>query len=225
MTTDLLRQYGPVVFLLIFIVVTIVVRGLLFRLRTGRHPLARSGGRTAHSPEDFAEKGAAVALFLLSLWIFLRATEAETPALLGPLPWLTLPALAWFGSVLAAVGLVLTFVAQGHMGASWRIGIPEGERTELVTRGLYRFSRNPIYLGMFAALAGCFLLIPSTAVGVTALLLAAVIQVVVRQEEAFLGRLHGAAYGDYGRRVGRFLPWWGRLGPDALGGQGDRVGS
>ncbi len=57
------------------------------------------------------------------------------------------------GVVLAVAGGVARRVAgQEDMAASWRIGIAPDERTDLVTQGLFRFCRNPIYLGLQVAL-------------------------------------------------------------------------
>lgn len=43
-------------------------------------------------------------------------------------------------------------------GSSWRIGVDPDERTELVTDGIFRFSRNPIYVFMVVAWLGFGLL-------------------------------------------------------------------
>src|SRR4051794_24459302 len=65
------------------------------------------------------------------------------------------------GALLLFGGTALMVVAQLHLGASWRIGIEEGARPGLVTDGLYRVSRNPIFLGMFLTLAGLVVLQPT----------------------------------------------------------------
>jgi protein-S-isoprenylcysteine O-methyltransferase Ste14 len=46
------------------------------------------------------------------------------------------------------------------MGDSWRIGVGPGARTDLITSGLFRGSRNPIFL-MRVTLAGVFLVTPN----------------------------------------------------------------
>lgn len=118
------------------------------------------------------------------------------------------------GFALAGVGIAGTFAAQMAMGASWRIGVDEGERTELVTAGVFALCRNPIYSFMVVAWVGLALLVPtwlslaSIAVGILAF------QVQVRLvEEPFLIGAHGEPYLTWARRVGRFVPGLGRLGP------------
>jgi len=115
------------------------------------------------------------------------------------------------GAVLLIGGTALLAAAQLNMGASWRVGIKEGEAPGLVTGGLYRFSRNPIYLGLLAALAGYAALLP-TALSLALLAAAYVgVRIQVAAEEAYLERTYGDAFRAYARRVGRFAPGAGRL--------------
>ena len=61
--------------------------------------------------------------------------------------------------------------------------------------GLYRVSRNPIFLGMFASLAGLAILLP-TAASVAMLVLAiGCVRAQVLEEEAYLLRTYGARTG------------------------------
>ena len=77
---------------------------------------------------------------------------------------------------------------------------------KLVVRGLYRYTRNPIYLGVLTVLLGWVvmfqgaLLIYTFCVGICFHLF------VVFYEERGLERQFGAEYHDYCERVGRWLP-------------------
>lgn len=116
------------------------------------------------------------------------------------------------GFVLCTVGIIGTFAAQMAMGASWRIGVDPGERTELVTGGVFGLCRNPIYSFMIIAWVGFALLVPTWVVLVGGVLLIVGLQIQVRLvEEPHLLRTSGEPYRDYARRVGRFLPGLGRL--------------
>lgn len=115
------------------------------------------------------------------------------------------------GAVLLFGGLILLVAAQLDLGASWRIGIEEGARPGLITGGLYRYCRNPIFLALLVILAGYTLLLPTL---LSAAMLAGA-YVAIRQqiaaEEAYLLRTYGREYREYARRVGRLLPGVGKL--------------
>ncbi len=76
----------------------------------------------------------------------------------------------------------------------------------LVTTGLSRFSRNPIYLGMTLAYLGLTLLADSLlALVVLPLVLIFVRFGVIEREERYLDGKFGAAYREYRRRVRRWI--------------------
>src|SRR5207249_3253215 len=108
-------------------------------------------------------------------------------------------------------GAVLLVVAQLELGASWRIGIEQGARPGLVTSGVYRFCRNPIFFAILIVLTGYTLLLP-TRLSLVLLVSAFVgMRLQVLTEEAYLSKAYGATYREYARGVGRFLPGIGRL--------------
>src|SRR5699024_12367760 len=111
------------------------------------------------------------------------------------------------GLALMLLGLVLVLVSQTAMGTSWRIGVDEEERTELVTRGIFALVRNPVFTGMGVLLAGQALVVPS-AISVAALaVFVAAVQVQVRAIEGpYLVRTRGAAYRSYTTRAHRVVP-------------------
>ncbi len=167
--------------------------------------LFRSGNRRQDLRDSLA-----VLLFVLLLGQAIVA--AARPQSLSPLA-VDHPGL-WqvSGAALLLGGLVLLVTAQLHLAASWRVGIEEGARSGLITGGLYRFCRNPIYLAILVILTGYTLLLPTRLS--LALLLGAYVGMrqQISAEEAYLLRAYGEAFRDYARRVGRFLPRIGRIG-------------
>jgi protein-S-isoprenylcysteine O-methyltransferase Ste14 len=115
------------------------------------------------------------------------------------------------GFALCAVGIVGTFGAQMAMGASWRIGVDEEERTDLVTGGVFSLCRNPIYTFMVVAWIGFALLVPTwlSIASIPAGIFAFEVQVRL-VEEPYLIRAHGEPYLAWASRVGRFVPGVGR---------------
>jgi protein-S-isoprenylcysteine O-methyltransferase Ste14 len=114
------------------------------------------------------------------------------------------------GLLLCAAGVLVIAVAQRQMGESFRIGIDDA-KTALVSRGLYRRVRNPIYSGLLIMLLGVALVIPCAASILLGSAAATAIAIHTRLEERHLLELHGDAYRSYAAGVGRFLPGVGRL--------------
>ena len=78
--------------------------------------------------------------------------------------------------------------------------------TTIVVTGPYRFTRNPIYVGMFLGLIGLAIAFDSLWILATLTLFWLVIRYgVVAREEAYLGRKFGDVYLGYKSRVRRWL--------------------
>ncbi|GAA3084197.1 isoprenylcysteine carboxylmethyltransferase family protein [Pseudonocardia yunnanensis] len=124
------------------------------------------------------------------------------------------PGLAAAGIIVGLAGLVVVLLAQAAMGSSWRIGVDDTERTELITSGLFRSIRNPIFTGMAAVCAGVALMAPTLVAVLALACLIAAVQIQVRVvEEPYLRRVHGDTYSHYAAGAGRFLPGLGRARP------------
>ncbi|HHO52158.1 MAG TPA: isoprenylcysteine carboxylmethyltransferase family protein [Deltaproteobacteria bacterium] len=130
----------------------------------------------------------------------------------GPDPlgvYLVAPWVSIAGLIVAAGGLALVVIAQAQMGRSWRIGIDPAP-TGLVTHGVFRFSRNPIYLGIVILTVGVALIAPCGWTITGSLLVYVLVGFQARAEEEHLLREHGPAFTRWAGRVGRFLPGIGR---------------
>ena len=91
------------------------------------------------------------------------------------------------------------------MGKSWRIGIDEQRKTELITTGMFLISRNPIFLGMKMNLLGFFLVIPNAITLTVAVTGFALIDIQIRLEEKHLFNLNDDSYRIYCKKVRRWL--------------------
>lgn len=122
-----------------------------------------------------------------------------------PAPWLEVAVAQYLGLLFLCAGFFLIVVAQYQMRASWRIGIDDKVKTELVRKGLYRYSRNPIYLGIVCVLFGYFCTMPS-GLTLTALVLGFfVLQITVIAEEEYLRQSQGEDYVKFNTEVRRWL--------------------
>ncbi len=78
-------------------------------------------------------------------------------------------------------------------------------KSQLVSEGVFKISRNPIFLGMRINLLGLFLILPN-AVTLTVLVLGdTLMQIQVRLEEEYLTRTHGQNYEQYRRQTRRWI--------------------
>jgi protein-S-isoprenylcysteine O-methyltransferase Ste14 len=199
--SDFLRYFLPLYFVL-FLGLAFFWRIVRVRKSSGHDPFKLGRSDSAH---DFIGRlfGALLIAGLAVVFLYSFFPGAYPYAL--PVFWLEHPSLKWSGVILLMAGLIWMIIAQETMGQSWRIGVDTEVRTELVDRGLFRISRNPIFLGMRVILLGLFLALPNALTLVVLLLGEAGIQVQVRLEEQHLLQLHGDSYREYRKRTRRWI--------------------
>ena len=131
---------------------------------------------------------------LLALGLFLDS---------GPL---RLGSVSMVGMVMGAGGIVLIVIALGLFRSSKTRAEPWQPASSLVSRGIYRFTRNPMYLGMAMLSLGLAMVFTSITGAVLTLAALIIIDlVVVRREEAYLTRRFGQDYIAYMASVRRWL--------------------
>src|SRR5690606_16681067 len=106
-----------------------------------------------------------ITLILVFVYVLLFAFAPVPYANFLPLEQLDTLTIKYAGIILLGFALVWTIVAQAHMKNSWRIGIDTKTKTELITTGLFQFSRNPIFFGMIISLIGLFFATPNALTG------------------------------------------------------------
>ena len=188
--------------MLAFFVVAFLWRSYLVYKRTGVNPyvIGRSKG-----PVGFVEMLLRVPLVLLALVTFVYAVFPGVYQFAVPLNWLDSLIIQVTGLVLMGVALIWTAIAQAQMGKSWRVGIDKENRTELVESGLFKISRNPIFLGLRVAIVGFFFAMPNAVTLVVMVLSDVLMQIQVRLEEEFLTGVHGDKYREFCSRVRRWI--------------------
>jgi protein-S-isoprenylcysteine O-methyltransferase Ste14 len=146
------------------------------------------------------------------------------PRLVPPVYWLAAlgvmallhryaPGPRWLTPPWNLAGLI--FVLAGLFVGAWSLALFVRRRTSfeplmrpdyLVVEGPYRFSRNPMYLGLALTLLGAALLLGTVTplLGVP-LFMAAVDVLFIRPEERLLAENEGSAYDAYRQRVRRWL--------------------
>ncbi len=125
---------------------------------------------------------------------------------LSPIQWLdNLLFVKLTGIFLLMISLIWIWLSQTQMGNAWRIGIDNENKTHLVADGLFRISRNPIFLGMKVNVIGFLLVIPNAATLAIMLLTYIVVELQVALEEQHLLESHGDDYVNYCKKVRRWL--------------------
>ncbi len=106
--------------------------------------------------------------------------------------------------VLWIVGFSLLFIGRFGMGDSFRIGSPK-ESTGLKVNGLFRISRNPMYLGVFTTLLAAVLCTLNPLLLLIVIFIVAVHHQIVLAEEIYLQKTFGEEYLSYCLRVRRYI--------------------
>ena len=120
--------------------------------------------------------------------------------------WSHLSANARFtGFCIGMVGDLIFLISVLCMKDSWRAGIPVKDKTELVTDGIYAYSRNPAFLGFDLQYIGMLLMFCNLLTGMFTVFAIVMLHLQILQEERYLTATFGTAYLDYRHRVFRYL--------------------
>jgi protein-S-isoprenylcysteine O-methyltransferase Ste14 len=196
------RNYFLIVYYTLFFLVAMLLPTYRVWKTTRVNPYELGSSDSAH---DYIGRLFRVILLACALIIMAYVFFPTIYEQFLPIPLLSNNGIAGAGIVLLLLALGWVLVAQSHMQKSWRIGVDEDVRTELVQRGLFKVSRNPIFLGMRLMLLGMFLILPGGAMLVILVTGELLIQIQVRLEEGFLTRVHGESYLSYKQQVHRWI--------------------
>ena len=90
------------------------------------------------------------------------------------------------------------------MGSSFRLGTPK-EQTRLKVEGLFRLSRNPMYVGMYATMVASALYTLNPVVILLGAFVIAIHHSIVLAEEEHMQKMFGQEYLEYRNRVRRYI--------------------
>jgi protein-S-isoprenylcysteine O-methyltransferase Ste14 len=188
------------------------VLSVLFGIRVAMRALAggeaapRSDGGQAAGGSGAPDVAGVIALPpLIFLGFLAAATVFEA---IVPLPIPVAHSLASYvaGVALAAGGFVIIAIGMRRFAAAGTNVPPTLPTTALVVDGIYRRTRNPLYLGLTLVYLGLGIAAGSLwAIGLVVPLLWVINVGVVKREERYLERKFGHAYRDYKARVRRWV--------------------
>lgn len=171
------------------IVAATLWRGVAIRRATGDRPWAFASARGVQRVA-----GSSFALCVAALLV----SAALAPA--GKANNCTIMAV-----IVALVGAAIVIVAQVQMGRAWRVGVRAGDAPLFVSHGLFRFSRNPIFVGMMLVGLSAAMVSGTWWGRVALALFIASCAVQVRIEEAHLEASFGQVYRDFRSTIPRWL--------------------
>lgn len=195
-------RIGLPIYFVFFFGIAFVAKSVIVARRIGKNPLVLPKDDSAFGLIGFYFKITMIGLFLYSI---LYSIFPNSHNFLLPIEYIENQYLKYFGIGILILALIWTIIAQNHMKNSWRIGIDTLTKTELITNGLFRFSRNPIFFGMILSLIGLFLVTPNIWTLIFMVLGYVLIQIQIRLEEEFLDKQHGEKYRNYKKKVRRII--------------------
>ena len=110
-----------------------------------------------------------------------------------------------FGICLMLIGFCLTMLSNFTLARDWRSGIDANNSTSLVTTGIFKFSRNPGYLGVAISQLGFFFALPTIFTLVCLGIGWLALHVQIRLEESHLFNTHKNQYVHYSEQVRRWI--------------------
>lgn len=109
------------------------------------------------------------------------------------------------GIILGTAGDLVFLTAVLTMKNSWRAGIPDTDRTEFVSHGIYRYSRNPAFLGFDMMYAGILLMYFNWVLLALTIWAMVMLHLQILQEEKYLPTVFGSEYLEYKKHTRRYL--------------------
>ena len=193
-------QHLPLLMMIIFLLIIILGRVALQLILVGDSGV-RSGTRLQTKREMFISFLMFGVVVVQTILAWLYSTSSLKPQIeLGLFS-------VGIGLTLCIIGIAFSSYAQYKMGKEWRIGVDPDEKTELVTTGIYKLVRNPIYTGCIVHGTGLIILAPHVLFLITGLVGYFAVRAYVKDiEEPYLVDLHGDKYRQYMSQTGSFFP-------------------
>jgi protein-S-isoprenylcysteine O-methyltransferase Ste14 len=152
------------------------------------------------------EASISILLFTVTIIIAISSLLSEyLNNLFIPVPVLSNDYIIYIGMFLLCLNLIISLLALIQMRDSWRVGIKEDDKTELINVGIFRITRNPYFLSYIVLFLAYILLVANVLIIISSLISIISIHKMIMKEEKYLEALHGGKYLDYKKNVPRYL--------------------
>jgi protein-S-isoprenylcysteine O-methyltransferase Ste14 len=109
------------------------------------------------------------------------------------------------GLVIVSLACVLGISTLITMKDSWRVGIRPEQKTDLISNGVFKYSRNPFFLSFNLLFLGIFLEFPTLVYLIFYLSFIIILHLIIRDEEEHLMVQHAESYKNYKDSVNRYF--------------------
>jgi protein-S-isoprenylcysteine O-methyltransferase Ste14 len=172
-----------------------------------RYPFERRAKKVGVTKSLFGwRESGLLSLAFLGLWIvpLIYSLTGFPAALDRPL----IPTIAILGVVALCGALLLFYRSHADLGRNWSISLEIRNEHRLVTTGIYRFVRHPMYSSFFLLAVAQLMLLPNWFAGATGLIGVGMLYAFrIRQEERMMTERFGAEYREYVAHTARLIPW------------------
>ncbi len=103
------------------------------------------------------------------------------------------------------VNLIISAVSLTDLKDSWRVGVLEDQKTDLIMTGIYRFTRNPYFVSYLLMFAGYTVLLQNFILLGLSIAGFLFVHKMIKKEEEYLSSVHGDNYAQYKAKVPRYL--------------------
>ena len=109
------------------------------------------------------------------------------------------------GLALLFLNLVISGASLINLKDSWRVGVLEDQKTELITTGIYRFTRNPYFVSYLLMFAAYTVLLQNLILFGLSIVGFLFVHKMIMKEEEYLYSVHADAYVQYKIKVPRYI--------------------
>ena len=109
------------------------------------------------------------------------------------------------GLLFIVVNLLISAASLIDLRDSWRVGIVNEQKTDLISTGIYKHTRNPYFLSYVLMFAAYTILLQNIILFVLSIGGFLFIHSMIKKEEVYLLGLHGDSYLAYKEKVPRYL--------------------
>lgn len=149
------------------------------------------------------ESAIAFVFFILFIGVAIWISLLHQPS--GKIQLLSNTSAIIIGIGLLILNLAIAGASLINIKDSWRVGVIEDQKTELITTGIYQFTRNPYFVSYLIMLIAYTIILQNWILLILSIFGFFVIARMIKKEEKYLYSIHGDVYLQYKTRVPRYL--------------------